>query len=513
MPLLGGGLLGSPHGDNLDCIMKDYVLITGATGLLGRYLLRDLTLADARLAVLVRPARKASAWQRVENVMCYWEKDLGRQLPRPVVLEGEITEPDLGLDSRGIRWVAENCGRFLHNAASLTFESTSPTGEPWRSNIEGTRNVLELCRHAGIRQFHHVSTAYVCGLRQGLILESDVDVGQTLSNDYEKSKLQSELSVRNAPFLDQVTVYRPAIIVGDSVTGHTTTYHGFYAPLQAVAAISIAAERTPTGNINESSRFPLSGHETKNLVPVDWVSALMTHVFTHPENHGQTYHLTPRHPVTSRLLADVIEETMGLYRVRFEGGGRSLVGLTENEALFAQLIQVYASYWKDDPIFDTTNTDRAAPHLPCPHMNRKVLLMMARHAVSINFTSPRDRPVVPVFDTPAWLEPLCEAHHAAQPSPEPKIALRVVGHGGGDWTLAFSGGRLVTATPGLPERGSPLIETSVDTLLQLREGTVGVPAALAAGQIRPLQGLAPSRAQQIVDDLLVVTSEAQHLRA
>ncbi|MFN7806345.1 MAG: SDR family oxidoreductase, partial [Planctomycetaceae bacterium] len=83
--------------------MKDYVLITGATGLLGRYLLRDLTLADARLAVLVRPARKTSALQRVENVMCYWEKDLGRPLPRPVVLEGEITEPDLGLDSRGIR--------------------------------------------------------------------------------------------------------------------------------------------------------------------------------------------------------------------------------------------------------------------------------------------------------------------------------------------------------------------------------------------------------------------------
>jgi hypothetical protein len=213
------------------------------------------------------------------------------------------------------------------------------------------------------------------------------------------------------------------------------------------------------------------------------------------------------------LLADVIEETIGLYRVRFEGGGRSLVGLTENEALFAQLIQVYASYWKDDPIFDTTNTDRAAPHLPCPHMNRKVLLMMARHAVSINFTTPRDRPVPPTFDTHAWLEPLCEAHHSAQPSLEPKVALRVVGHGGGDWTLAFSGGRLVSATLGLPERGSALVETSVDTLLQLREGSVGVSEALASGQINPQQGLTAARAQQIFDALLVASSEPQQIQA
>jgi len=108
--------------------MKDYVLITGATGLLGRYLIKDLLAADTRIAVLVRPSRKASARHRVENLMCYWDKQLSRTLPRPVVLEGEITEPDLGLDPRGTRWVAENCDRLLHNAASLTFESTSATG-------------------------------------------------------------------------------------------------------------------------------------------------------------------------------------------------------------------------------------------------------------------------------------------------------------------------------------------------------------------------------------------------
>jgi thioester reductase-like protein len=265
-----------------------YVFLTGATGLLGRYLIKDLTVAGVSVAVLVRPSRRATARHRVENVMCYWDNILGRPLPRPVVLEGDITEPDLGLDPRGMRWVAENCDTMLHNAASLTFQSTSAQSEPWRSNVQGMRHVLELCRNAGIRKFQHVSTAYVCGLRQGRILESELDVGQKMSNDYEQSKLQAEGMVRSADFLDSLTVHRPAIIIGDATNGFTTTYHGFYAPLQAVYTLAQTFETNNTGRMAVSARFGISGHETKNLVPVDWVSAVMSHIITHPEHHGKT---------------------------------------------------------------------------------------------------------------------------------------------------------------------------------------------------------------------------------
>ena len=59
--------------------------------------------------------------------------------------------------------------------------------------------------------------------------------GRTAGNVYEKTKLQAELMVRAAGterWLDRATIYRPSIIVGDSQTGYTTTYHGFYAPLK-----------------------------------------------------------------------------------------------------------------------------------------------------------------------------------------------------------------------------------------------------------------------------------------
>ncbi|MGW8257650.1 MAG: SDR family oxidoreductase, partial [Thermoguttaceae bacterium] len=58
-------------------------------------------------------------------------------------------------------------------------------------------------------------------------------------------KLEAETMVREASFLDQPTIFRPSIIVGDSVTGYTTTFHGFYVLLKLahtlVSRVSLGA--------------------------------------------------------------------------------------------------------------------------------------------------------------------------------------------------------------------------------------------------------------------------------
>ena len=66
-----------------------HILLTGATGLLGRYMIRDLILKGYSLAVLVRSSRTASATERIEEVMRHWEPTAGC-LPAPKVLEGNI---------------------------------------------------------------------------------------------------------------------------------------------------------------------------------------------------------------------------------------------------------------------------------------------------------------------------------------------------------------------------------------------------------------------------------------
>ena len=172
-----------------------YYLLTGPTGLLGSYLLRNALEAGRHVAVLIRPSRAESVRARVESVLARVEKANGRILPRPVVIEGNLTRPGLGIDAADVRWIGRHCDAVLHNAANLTFEGVAP-GEPWLSNVQGTRELLQLCRATGVRRFHHISTAYVCGRREGRILETELDEGQQFNNDYERSKAAAEKILR-----------------------------------------------------------------------------------------------------------------------------------------------------------------------------------------------------------------------------------------------------------------------------------------------------------------------------
>lgn len=373
--------------------MNYHILLTGATGLLGRYLLRDLMLADVPVAAVVRSSRRQSAEDRIEALMGTWEDLLQRKMPRPYVLEGDITEPFLGLDATSRHWVDQNCDSVLHNAASLSFVATSEDGEPYRSNIKGTQHVLDLCQETGIRDFHHVSTAYVAGLRTGRIMESDLDVGQKLSNPYEESKVAAEKLVRSAEFLSPPTVYRPAIIVGDSKTGFTSTFHGFYACLEL--AHTLVGSMGMIGTNSEKpkkTRISLDGTETKNFIPVDWVSEVITSIVTRPQYHGQTYHLTPRERVSAVMIRDVLEKAYGFYGAEFSGHGKPIDHPDEIERLFYEQIRVYDSYWRDDPEFDTTNLQAACPHLPCPKMDSELLLMLSSKAMELDFRW-KDKPV------------------------------------------------------------------------------------------------------------------------
>jgi thioester reductase-like protein len=486
-----------------------YHLLTGATGLLGNYLLRDLLLADVPMAVLVRSSRKLTARQRIEGLLCDWEASLGRPLPRPVVLEGDITQPDLGLDANDLRWASEYCHSLIHNAASLSFQATSTEGEPYRSNVGGTQNVLDFARAAGVRQFHHVSTAYIAGMRSGRVLESETDVGQELGNDYEKAKLTAEKLVRDTEFPEPTTVFRPGIIIGDSRTGFTTTYHGFYAALQLVHMMSGALERDETGRVGgHVVNLALTGEETKHLVPVDWVSAAMAHVITHPECHGRTYHLTPQHPVTTRLIRDVLEEVVGLYGAMLAGPDHQPSYKNEPEALFHEHIKVYNSYWRMDPEFDRTNVEAYLPQLPCPHVDRTLLLRLSRAAIDSGFPTPSKKPVDLPFDVQQWMQPWLDlGTNLSGRQPRSRLlGLDIHGAGGGQWQLIVQNGQVVGAETGIHSDRSSVCRTDVHTLASLANGRQSWQTALANGAAVLIgNGLADHEYAALLDQLHDVT--------
>jgi nucleoside-diphosphate-sugar epimerase len=496
-----------------------YTLLTGATGLVGRYLVRDLLLSGKRLAVVIRASRKENVHERMEAILQKWEADLGHPLPRPITLEGDVCSEGLGLSPADRRWVASHCDRVIHNAAILEFHGADRNGEPWKTNLHGTRHMLELCRQLKLRDLHYVSTAYVCGRREGVVCERELDVGQSFRNHYEESKFLAEQEVRKADFLDQLTVYRPAVIAGDSITGYTSTYHGLYVYMRLIAVMFGSAVPDAQGVRRISLRFNFTGEEGRNIVPVDWVSAVMCRLFDNPAAQGGTYHLAPLTPITSREIVDYSKnywETNGSRVVDVDFWGHKPINpsmMNEMEKVFYANSTIYESYETTDPRFDTTNLLNLVPDLPCPLIDQTMMDRFLAYGEEDRWGKRRAAKPQVEFWAGDYVRSLVSArestnghngyhahngngngyHVASGQNGNGKhagngkaasnghdarriVGLDISGPGGGQWSLHLSGSHAVAVEMGLPTGGQPVLQLPVDDFAAL----VGGGHALAA---------------------------------
>jgi thioester reductase-like protein len=129
--------------------------------------MRDLLPEGTSVAVAARSAERQSAEERIEGILRLWDGESSSSLPCPKCLTGDVRSVGLGLDSEARSWIGEHCDRVIHSAAVLKLHTFASDGEPRIINVEGTRNILDLCEAAGIGELHYVSTAYVSGCRAG----------------------------------------------------------------------------------------------------------------------------------------------------------------------------------------------------------------------------------------------------------------------------------------------------------------------------------------------------------
>lgn len=451
---------------------KAYILLTGATGLVGRYLLRDLVLRKERVAVIARPSSKLSARQRVETIMQYWEKQLGKILPRPIVIEGDICEDGLGISDSDARWIADNCVEIIHNAAILKFKAVTRLEEPFRTNLDGTTEVLKFAKTHDIPDFHYVSTAYVCGKTSKTVVESQLDEGQELRNDYEQSKFEAEKLVQDAEGFRNVTIFRPAVIIGDSETGFTSTYHGLFLYLRLIAMLVPHQQRDESGKHQTPIRLPMNGDEPRNLVPVDWVSAVIAHIVCTPNAHGRTYHLTPEECTNARSVIDSCCNYFNSAGVTYAGPDATPDTDDEFSRAIFENTRIYESYETSDPEFDRTNVEKWAGHLPCPPIDTAMIHRFIEFGEANRWGKSRVRaPKVDYWfeDELAKIGKLAESIvgriSAAIDAPV-TIGLDIKGAGGGQWTFAeiATGIRI---TRGLPAESSPILTIEGRNVAQL----------------------------------------------
>lgn len=407
------------------------ILMTGATGLVGSFLLARLLQLGFQVAVLVRGSPNATVAQRIETALAPHETVT--LLPRPRMIQAELTSPGLGLHPQDIDWLSARELIVVHSAASIRFVLDSQSGEPYKTNVEGTRNLLDVCSQLNVRAFHYVSTAYVGPRQLAVLNESLPKSDQKGGNDYETSKIQSELLVAAANSIGTKFIHRPSIVVGDSQTGLTTTFHGFYAPLKIGWQYAQAYGFSEEATARFRQHLGMSSQDKKNLVPVDWLANVISFVIETTQSQARQNDAEPRilhwtnpQPVACSTMERAISESIAERIARSPAAMRET--LVPSGEQFRSQMQVYESYFECDPQFENCHAKQDAPHLACPTVDLPMLNRLATFAIDANFGWPKPQP--PSLP----LQPLAEALRAlptqstfASLPTSPRIDLELLG--------------------------------------------------------------------------------------
>ena len=377
------------------------LLVTGATGMVGSYVIAELLRRKVRSGSdvnLIAVARgkgqgkgRLSAAERVDAILSKFENHWGHSLPRPTVLQGDLLQKGLGLSKPDMKLVRKSCDSILHSAASLSFApaSDSPDNEPYRTNVDGTENLIKFCDKVGIESLHHISTAYVCGTRSGRVLESESNVGQEFANDYERSKTIAESMVEDAFGSKSLTAYRPSIVIDRTglapVSGDRTIY-GAYSMYQMLASrFGLPEDGVWFQNLG------FAGDERKNLVDVDWIARAISTIIGDPRHHGVTHHLTTDDGTSIKTLDAAFriatEKWLQGRRVsprRTQPSSQSIPAIAKQELdqMADPFVRTFLPYFRDDPTFDRTNIDHviATTDLdPTPSIGQDQLLDMIQN--------------------------------------------------------------------------------------------------------------------------------------
>ncbi len=184
-----------------------HILLTGATGYLGSYLLRALMADPAiKITVLVRGKSNQAARTRVSQVLCYYFGVVeGKALAtdeRLSVLAGDLREPTLLLHQQIVNSLMASVDVIYHCAANVNH--IGHYEDFYADNVKATRNLLELAasRKPEPADFHFVSTLSVSGQssaqKSELFTEYSVAPKERDDNYYVRTKQEAETLVTSA---------------------------------------------------------------------------------------------------------------------------------------------------------------------------------------------------------------------------------------------------------------------------------------------------------------------------
>jgi NAD(P)-dependent dehydrogenase (short-subunit alcohol dehydrogenase family) len=255
-----------------------HYLVTGATGFIGRRLVRKLL--ERRGAIVYFLVREESR-AKVDELLAWWGVDRDRAIP----ITGSLTRPGLGLSDADRQRLTGEVRHLFHLAA--VYDLAADDASQQAANVEGTKRVVELANAIGAQCFHHMSSIAAAGLFEGVFREDMFEEAENLDHPYFRTKHEAERIVREACRVPW-RIYRPGIAVGDSRTGQIDKIDGpyyFFKPIQKMRRL--LPPWMPSVGL-EGGRI--------NLVPVDFVVNAVDHIAHQRGLDGRCFHLVDPHP-------------------------------------------------------------------------------------------------------------------------------------------------------------------------------------------------------------------------
>ena len=260
--------------------------VTGATGFIGKRLVRRLL---QRKGAVVHFLIRRESEGKVAALREYWGVGPARAVP----VFGDLTEKKLGVSADDVKALKGQIDHFFHLAA--VYDLGADEESQVAVNIDGTRHTLELAKAIGAGHFHHVSSIAAAGLYEGVFREDMFEEAENIDHPYFMTKHESEKLVRAENKLAW-TVYRPAMVVGDSQTGEMDKIDGPYYFFKLIQRMrQILPPWMPSIGL-EGGRI--------NIVPVDFVVNALDHIAHGPRQGGECFHLVD--PVGYRV-GDVLD--------------------------------------------------------------------------------------------------------------------------------------------------------------------------------------------------------------
>jgi thioester reductase-like protein len=285
------------------------IFVTGSTGYLGSYVVAGLLSGYRdKLNLLVRAKTEQEARERLwTSLQLHFDfpEFLEYLDSRICIFGGDLTNDRFGLSEDDYHALVETTDSLIHCAASLNRKSEK---QCLNVNLRGTLEVIQLARraqdHHGLRRYSHVSTVAVAGKRKNEIVTEDqaIDWERSDYDPYARTKKFCELMGNRLLTDVQKTIFRPAIVLGDSLRSETSQF-------DMVQAVHFLA-RMPV--------LPLRPQDRIDIVPANYVGKAVVTIHQKDAPAHGIYHLSSgQGSQTYSELTEAIAKAGGMRRPLF----------------------------------------------------------------------------------------------------------------------------------------------------------------------------------------------------